>query len=163
MESGKLVSKKGKREGHMWERERKRVVPIFYPDLTRKPATLTLLQPPIPATSPAELGTDLKLEWCRSYFHCHRRQKTARTPTIEARKDAAKTHHHRRLFRRSLGTPPTGSTPHVTSIIFRPTSSPERAGLLLIGYLRTHGLGSSIYRRHRTLEPTATTVELTEV
>ena len=63
MERGELVSKNGKRGARDRERERERELTHFDLDPTQKPATLTRLQPLIPATSPTELGTDLKLEW----------------------------------------------------------------------------------------------------
>ena len=95
---------KREREGH----ERESVLDPFDPQTQPRTATLTWRFLPIPATSPAVLGIDLKLGSRPSYPSCPRYRKPTRTPVIWAWKLAAKTHFRRRRFRRSLGTLPAG-------------------------------------------------------
>ena len=125
--------------------------------------SLTRLQLPIPATSPVKLGTDMKLEWRRSYPRCHCHWKIARTPVIEAWKTAAQPVfftvnlagirlHHR-----------LGSTPHVTNFYFRPTPPPETSVLAVNDRRKAHDFGSTIRRHRRAWEVTSGTIGLTEV
>ena len=85
-----------------WERE---IDPFSW----IRPASFTRLQQPIPATSSAKLGIDLKLERRRSYPCCHRHWKTARTSAIKAWKTCGSTRFCRRRYRRILAAPPPRS------------------------------------------------------
>ena len=159
MERREQISKRGKREGHVREMERERLTRLA----RIRPASLTRLQLLIPATSSAELGTNLKLERRWSYPHCHRHRKAARTPVIKAWKTATqpifvtvnlagiRLHHQ------------LGSTTHVTSFHFWPTPSPKTSVLAVNDRQKAHDFGSTIRRHRRAWEVTTGTVGLIEV
>ena len=81
MEKGELVSKKQKRGG-VQERKRERELTWFWPVNPTRPANVTRSDLVIPATTPVEQATELKLRSRPLYSSHPRRQKTARTPVI---------------------------------------------------------------------------------
>ena len=102
MKRGGAGFQKRKERGARERGEREKLTQI-------RPVSLTQFQPSIPATSSAELGTNLKLVRCRSHPLCHRHWKLTGTPPFEARKATAQSFFVAVDPARFLATPPPGS------------------------------------------------------
>ena len=93
------------------------------------PATLTRPVLPFPPTVLGKVGTDSKLERRATYPCRPRCRKLTRTPVIWARKLAAKPVFTVVDFAGVWAHFQLGSTPHVSSIISRPTTTTRDAGV----------------------------------
>ena len=148
----------------MREKEREREIDRVWPANPTRPATLTRTDLTIPATSPAKLGIDMKLERWRSNPRYHRRWKTTGTPPFEAQKFTAKNPSPSPSI-----SPEFGHTSSWVLLLTLPASFSgqpchlKRPDCRRSATWKTLSFGSTIHRHRRAWEVTAGTVGLTEV